>query len=64
MNATLRFMVWGTMPLGALLGGAVAGAAGPRAAVWVCAAGFLLVPVPLLLSPLRRLRDLPAPAAV
>lgn len=63
MNATLRFMVWGTMPLGALLGGAVASAAGPRAAVWVCAAGFLLVPLPLLLSPLRRLRDLPAPAA-
>ncbi|MBP2406644.1 enterobactin exporter EntS [Streptomyces netropsis] len=63
MNATLRFMVWGTMPLGAVLGGAVASAAGPRAAVWVCAAGFLLVPLPLLLSPLRRLRDLPAPAA-
>jgi len=61
MNATLRFMVWGTMPLGALAGGAVAGAAGPRAAVWVCAAGFLLVPLPLLLSPLRGLRDLPAP---
>ncbi|KOT78711.1 MFS transporter [Streptomyces rimosus subsp. pseudoverticillatus] len=60
MNATLRFMVWGTMPLGALAGGAVAEAAGSRAAVWVCAAGFLLVPVPLLLSPLRKLRDLPA----
>lgn len=61
MNATLRFMVWGTMPLGALVGGIVAGAAGPHAAVWVCAAGFLLVPLPLLLSPLRRMRDLPAP---
>ncbi|MFH8586432.1 MFS transporter [Streptomyces celluloflavus] len=61
MNATLRFMVWGTMPLGALAGGAIAGAAGPRAAVWVCAAGFLLVPLPLLLSPLRRMRDLPDP---
>ncbi|MFI9722114.1 MFS transporter [Streptomyces sp. NPDC052396] len=64
MNATLRFMVWGTMPFGALAGGAIASAAGARAAVWVCAAGFLLVPLPLLLSPLRRLRDLPQPAAV
>ncbi|MFI1970598.1 MFS transporter [Streptomyces cinnamoneus] len=62
MNATLRFLVWGTMPLGAVVGGAVAGTAGPRDAVWLCAAGILLVPVPLLLSPLRRMRDLPAPA--
>ncbi|WP_030062147.1 MFS transporter [Streptomyces novaecaesareae] len=59
MNATMRFLVWGTMPLGALGGGLVADAAGPRAALWLCAAGFLLVPVPLLLSPLRRMRDLP-----
>ncbi|WP_171172259.1 MFS transporter [Streptomyces sp. I05A-00742] len=64
MNATLRFVVWGTMPFGALLGGAVAGACGARAAVWLCAAGFVLVPLPLLLSPLRRLRDLPAPESV
>ncbi|RAJ31789.1 putative MFS family arabinose efflux permease [Kitasatospora sp. SolWspMP-SS2h] len=60
MNATMRFLVWGTMPLGALAGGALATAAGPRAALWVCAAGFLAVPLPLLLSPLRGLRDLPA----
>lgn len=63
MNATMRFLVWGTLPLGALAGGAVADAAGPRAALWLCAAGFLLVPVPLLLSPLRRLRDLPTDTA-
>ncbi|MDH6126478.1 MFS transporter [Kitasatospora sp. GP82] len=62
MNATMRFLVWGTMPLGALAGGAIAAAAGPRAALWVCAAGFLAVPLPLLLSPLRRLRDLPTTA--
>ncbi|WP_380281571.1 MFS transporter [Kitasatospora purpeofusca] len=60
MNATMRFLVWGTLPLGALLGGAVADAAGPRAALWLCAAGFLVVPGPLLLSPLRGLRDLPS----
>ncbi|WP_374772817.1 MFS transporter [Streptomyces sp. NBC_01310] len=59
MNATLRFLMWGTLPLGALVGGAVAEASGARAALWICAIGFLAVPVPLLLSPLRRMRELP-----
>ncbi|MEU8470940.1 MFS transporter [Streptomyces sp. NPDC029006] len=61
MNATLRFLMWGTLPLGALLGGALAEAYGPRTALAWCAAGFLVVPLPLLLSPLRRMRDLPGP---
>ncbi|MFE9119997.1 MFS transporter [Streptomyces sp. NPDC007172] len=59
MNATLRFLMWGTLPLGALVGGAVADASGARAALWICAVGFLVVPLPLLLSPLRRMRELP-----
>ncbi|MBB6439305.1 MFS family permease [Streptomyces candidus] len=59
MNATLRFLMWGSLPLGALVGGGVADALGARAALWVCAVGFLLVPLPLLLSPLRSMRDLP-----
>ncbi|WP_033819255.1 MFS transporter, partial [Kitasatospora sp. MBT63] len=59
VNATMRFLVWGTMPLGALAGGAIAASAGARNALWVCALGFLVVPLPLLLSPLRTLRDLP-----
>ncbi|MEU6328271.1 MFS transporter [Streptomyces sp. NPDC047049] len=60
MNATLRFLMWGTLPLGALAGGALADAFGARVALVWCAAGFLAVPLPLLLSPLRRMRDLPA----
>ncbi|MFF8784984.1 MFS transporter [Streptomyces sp. NPDC015125] len=60
MNATLRFLMWGTLPLGALAGGALADAFGARMALVWCAAGFLAVPLPLLLSPLRRMRDLPA----
>ncbi|PBC86842.1 Predicted arabinose efflux permease, MFS family [Streptomyces sp. KS_16] len=60
MNATLRFLMWGTLPLGALAGGALADAFGARVALVWCAAGFLAVPLPLLFSPLRRMRDLPA----
>ncbi|MFI1738471.1 MFS transporter [Streptomyces sioyaensis] len=60
MNATLRFLMWGTLPLGALAGGALADAFGARTALAWCAAGFLAVPLPLLFSPLRRMRDLPA----
>lgn len=63
MNATLRFLMWGTLPLGALAGGALAEAFGARTALAWCAAGFLVVPLPLLLSPLRRMRDLPAAGA-
>ncbi|MFG3054230.1 MFS transporter [Kitasatospora sp. NPDC048239] len=59
MNATMRFLVWGTLPLGALVGGALADVAGPRAALWVCAVGFVLVPLRLVFSPLRGLRELP-----
>ncbi|MEU4359330.1 MFS transporter [Streptomyces virginiae] len=59
MNATLRFLMWGTLPLGALIGGALAQAYGSRTALAWCAVGILAVPLPLLLSPLRRMRDLP-----
>ncbi|WP_307845487.1 MFS transporter [Planomonospora sp. ID67723] len=63
MNATMRFLAWGAMPLGALTGGLLAQSFGARTAVWVCAVGFLSVPLPLLLSPLRGLRDLPSGTA-
>ncbi|CAM5682660.1 MFS transporter [Streptomyces griseomycini] len=59
MNATLRFLMWGTLPLGALAGGALADGFGARAALLCCAVGFLAVPLPLLLSALRGMRDLP-----
>ncbi len=63
MNATVRFIVWGTLPLGGLLGGTLGGWLGNRGAIWVCAAGVTLAPAWLLLSPLLRLRDTPEAAA-
>jgi MFS family permease len=56
MNATRRFIVWGTIPLGSLLGGAIASAWGTRTSVFVGAIGATVAFVPVLLSPLRSLK--------
>jgi MFS family permease len=61
MNATMRFLVWGTMPLGGLLGGVLGTWIGPRPTLWVTAAGGVLATGWVLASPLRGLRDLPVP---
>ncbi|HZD68530.1 MAG TPA: MFS transporter, partial [Actinomycetes bacterium] len=50
MNATMRFMVWGTLPLGATLGGALGSAMGLRPTLWLASAASLLPVLPALLS--------------
>ncbi|MEN1976559.1 MULTISPECIES: MFS transporter [unclassified Cellulomonas] len=63
MNASVRFIVWGTSPLGGLLGGWLGHTWGVVPALWVGAAGTLVAALPVLLSPLLRMRELPgAPA--
>ncbi|MCM1965735.1 MULTISPECIES: MFS transporter [unclassified Streptomyces] len=59
MTATFRFVVWGVMPVGALAGGVLGQHLGARPALWIGALGELAAVLPLLLSPLRRLRELP-----
>jgi len=59
MNATMRFLVWGTMPVGALLGGVLGQQFGVRQAVWIGAIGEALAFLPVFLSPLRGMRELP-----
>jgi MFS family permease len=59
MNATIRFMVWGTTPLGGLLGGALATWIGLRPALVVAAVLFCASLLPVFFSPLRRMRELP-----
>ena len=39
MNATMRFVVWGTMPIGAVIGGILGGAIGLRETLFVAAIG-------------------------
>jgi Na+/melibiose symporter-like transporter len=60
MNATMRFLVWGTMPLGGLAGGLLGEYLGVRSALWVAAVGNLLPVLPVVLSPLRTMRQLPS----
>jgi MFS family permease len=59
MNATMRFMVWGTIPIGAFLGGVLGGSIGLRPTLWVAAVGSLLAFIPPLLSPVRTLERIP-----
>ncbi|MGI5185010.1 MFS transporter [Dactylosporangium sp. CA-152071] len=56
--ATVRFVSWGAIPVGGLVAGALAGALGGRATLWLFAAATLAAPLALVLSPVRRLRDL------
>ena len=39
MNATMRFIVWGTIPIGAIVGGFLGGMIGLHETIWVAAIG-------------------------
>jgi MFS family permease len=57
VNASRRFAVWGVIPFGNLLGGALGTTLGLRTAIWIGATGTALSALPLLLSPMRHVRD-------
>lgn len=59
MTATIRFVVWGSMPVGALIGGVLGQSIGVRQAMWAGVLGELVAVLPILLSPLRTMRELP-----
>jgi predicted MFS family arabinose efflux permease len=59
MNATMRFLVWGTMPIGALLGGALGASIGLRPTLWVAAAVGVIPPLFVVFSPVRRQKTIP-----
>jgi MFS family permease len=61
MNAVMRFIVWGTIPLGQLAGGALGSTIGLRETLWVGAAGASVGFVPIALSPMRSLDRFPEP---
>jgi len=61
MNAVMRFVVWGVIPLGTLLGGTLASTFDLKTAIWIGAIGNAFAFAPLVLSPVRWLRETPEP---
>jgi len=59
MNASVRFIVWGIMPFGGLLGGFLGTHLGVVPTLWVAVVISALSTLPVALSPLVRMRDLP-----
>jgi MFS family permease len=59
MNASMRFVVWGVLPLGGVLGGVLGSVAGLRPTLWVGYIGEALACIWLLASPMRTMRDFP-----
>jgi len=63
-NASMRLLGWGVIPIGSVLGGLLGGAIGLRQTIVLAALGSLVASLPVLLSPLPGLRQLPRPASV
>jgi MFS family permease len=58
MNASMRFVVWGTIPIANFLGGLLGSTIGLRPTMVIGSAGTLLAVIPVALSPVRRLRTI------
>ncbi|MFI7035658.1 MFS transporter [Microbispora rosea] len=56
--ATVRFVSWGAIPIGGLIAGVVAGMLGGRITLMIFVVAAVCVPLLLLASPIRHLRDL------
>lgn len=61
MNASIRFLVSGVMPIGGLVGGLIGTAIGLRPTLWIAAIGEVAAVVWLLASPVRRMHEFPPP---
>ncbi|MGI5154982.1 MFS transporter [Microbispora sp. CA-102843] len=55
LSATMRFLMWGPMPLGGLLAGTLGQLAGVRVAFWAACGVYTLAHLPVLLAP--RIRE-------
>jgi MFS family permease len=60
VNATGRWIAWGTIPLGALVGGLLATAIGLRETIAISSIGGLIAVGLMAASPLRSLREIPS----
>ncbi len=62
LNATMRFLVWGTIPLGSLAGGILGTALGLYPAILVGVLGGLFTFLWVFLSPVRSMERIPEPS--
>jgi MFS family permease len=68
MNATMRFLVWGTIPIGSLIGAALSEIVGVQTTIWISSLLALFAFLPVFFSKVRSIRTIPtdepeAPAA-
>ena len=63
MNASIRFIVWGVMPIGAIASGLLSTAIGVELTIAIGAVGSVLACVFVLFSPLLGMRELPLQAS-
>ncbi len=61
MNSVMRFIVWGTIPIGALAGGALGSLVGLRETIVIGGIGGSLAILWIVFSPQRHLREMPEP---
>src|SRR5437867_12801168 len=61
MNASMRWIVWGTLPLGSIVGGTLGAFLGLRLAIGIAVLGGSLAFLWVLLSPIRSLKRVPEP---
>ena len=59
VNASRRFIVWGTIPLGSLVSGALASTIGLRPTMFIGTIGCSLAVLPIALSSVRNVKELP-----
>ncbi|MCR8844950.1 MFS transporter [Paenibacillus sp. SC116] len=59
MNASLRFIIFGSIPIGALLGGVIGSAFGTKITIAFGAAGMVIAGLLLLISPVAKLKEIP-----
>lgn len=62
MNATIRFFIWGVMPISSLVAGWIGNAFGVTTAMWIGAIGVLFSAGWVIFSPIRTMRELPSHA--
>ena len=59
MNASMRFLVWGTIPIGSLIGAGLSELIGVQETIWISAILGLFAFLPVLISKVPRIRDDP-----